>query len=85
MDFSLNSEQEMLRKMFSDFAAKEVAKVADQADKQEALPRKLLKRRPRRDSSARSRRRSRMAARASMQSASPCCWRHWPPSAPARP
>jgi butyryl-CoA dehydrogenase len=42
MDFSLSSEQEMLRKMFYDFAGKEVAKTADQADKQEQLPRKLL-------------------------------------------
>jgi alkylation response protein AidB-like acyl-CoA dehydrogenase len=42
MDFSLNSEQEMLRKMFYDFAGKEVAKVADQADKQEQLSARLL-------------------------------------------
>jgi acyl-CoA dehydrogenase len=42
MDFSLTSEQQMLRKMFRDFATKEVAKVADQADKKEELPRRLL-------------------------------------------
>ncbi len=34
----------MFQKMFRDFAAKEVAKVADQADKKEELPRKLLQR-----------------------------------------
>ena len=34
----------MFQKMFRDFATKEVAKVADQADKQEELPAKLLKR-----------------------------------------
>ena len=44
MDFSLSSEQQMFQKMFRDFAAKEVAKVADQADKQEGVPAKLLKR-----------------------------------------
>jgi butyryl-CoA dehydrogenase len=44
MDFSLNSEQEMLRKMFYDFAAKEVAKAADQTDKQEQLSKKVLQR-----------------------------------------
>ena len=44
MDFSLTSEQQMFQKMFRDFAAKEVAKVADQADKQEGVPAKLLKR-----------------------------------------
>lgn len=44
MDFTLTPEQQMFRDMFRDFAAKEVAKVADQADKQEALPPKLLKR-----------------------------------------
>lgn len=44
MDFSLTAEQEMLRKMFQEFAAKEVARVADQADREEALPPRLLKR-----------------------------------------
>lgn len=44
MDFSLSSEQQMFQKLFRDFAAKEVAKVADQADKQEEVPAKLLKR-----------------------------------------
>jgi butyryl-CoA dehydrogenase len=42
MDFSLTSEQEMLRRMFYDFAGKEVAKVADQTDKREMLPPRLL-------------------------------------------
>jgi butyryl-CoA dehydrogenase len=44
MDFTLTPEQEMFRDMFRDFAAKEVAKVADSADKDEALPRKVLQR-----------------------------------------
>lgn len=44
MDFSLTSEQLMFQKMFRDFAAKEVAKLADQADKQEEVPARLLKR-----------------------------------------
>ena len=44
MDFSLSSEQQMFQKMFRDFAAKEVAKLADQADKKEEVPPKLLKR-----------------------------------------
>ena len=44
MDFSLSSEQQMFQKMFRDFAAKEVAKLADQADKKEEIPAKLLKR-----------------------------------------
>ena len=44
MDFSLTSEQEMLQKMFREFATKEVAKVAEKADKEEALPLRLLKR-----------------------------------------
>ncbi|MCX7671798.1 MAG: acyl-CoA dehydrogenase family protein [Anaerolineae bacterium] len=42
MDFSLTAEQEMLRKTFQEFAAREVAKVADQADREEALPPQLL-------------------------------------------
>ncbi len=44
MDFSLTAEQQMFQKMFRDFAAKDVAKVADQADKKEEVPRKLLQR-----------------------------------------
>jgi alkylation response protein AidB-like acyl-CoA dehydrogenase len=44
MDFSLSQEQQMFQKMFRDFAAKEVAKLAEQADKNEELPAKLLKR-----------------------------------------
>ena len=44
MDFSLSQEQQMFQKMFRDFAAKEVAKLAEEADKKEALPGKLLKR-----------------------------------------
>ena len=44
MDFALTSEQEMLQKMFREFATKEVAKVAEKADKEEALPPRLLKR-----------------------------------------
>lgn len=44
MDFSLTEEQEMAREMFREFAAKEVARVADQADREEALPPRLLKR-----------------------------------------
>ena len=44
MDFALTSEQAMLQKMFREFATKEVAKVAEKADKEEALPPRLLKR-----------------------------------------
>ena len=44
MDFSLTSEQEMLQRMFREFATKEVARVAEKADKEEALPPRLLKR-----------------------------------------
>jgi len=44
MDFSLTEEQQMFQQMFHDFAAKEVAKGADQADKREELPQKLLRR-----------------------------------------
>lgn len=44
MDFTLTSEQQMFQKMFRDFATKEVAKTADQADKQEEVPARLLKR-----------------------------------------
>lgn len=44
MDFALNDEQTMFQKMFRDFATKEVAKVADQIDKKEEAPARLLKR-----------------------------------------
>lgn len=44
MDFSLSEEQQMFQKMFRDFAAKEVAKLAEETDKKEALPARLLKR-----------------------------------------
>lgn len=44
MDFLLTEEQLMFQKMFRDFAAKEVAKVADAADKKEELPKRLLQR-----------------------------------------
>ena len=44
MDFVLTEEQQMFQKLFRDFATKEVAKVADQTDKQEEFPAKLLKR-----------------------------------------
>ena len=42
MDFALTSEQEMFRQMFNDFAGKEVAKLADQIDRNEELPGRLL-------------------------------------------
>lgn len=42
MDFSLTPEQQMFRQMFYDFAGKEVAKVADQADKKEEVPARLI-------------------------------------------
>ncbi len=44
MDFTLTEEQQMFQKLFRDFAAKEVAKVADQTDKKEEHPAKLIKR-----------------------------------------
>ncbi len=44
MDFALTPEQQMFRDLFRDFAAKEVAKAADEADKQEAVSPKLLRR-----------------------------------------
>lgn len=44
MDFALNEEQQMLQKLFRDFAAKEAAKLADQTDKQEELSLKLIQR-----------------------------------------
>ena len=44
MDFVLTEEQQMFQKLFRDFAAKEVAKVADQTDKKEEFPAKLIKR-----------------------------------------
>ena len=42
MDFGVISEQEMFRQMFTNFAGKEVAKLADQIDRNEAMPCKLL-------------------------------------------
>ncbi len=42
MDFSLSDEQRMLRDLFRQFAEQEVAKVAEEADKSEALPVALL-------------------------------------------
>ncbi len=42
MDFSLTPEQEMFREMFYDFAGKDVAKAADQTDKKEELPARLI-------------------------------------------
>lgn len=44
MDFALSDEQLMFQKMFRDFATREVAKVADQTDKKEEVPARLLKR-----------------------------------------
>jgi alkylation response protein AidB-like acyl-CoA dehydrogenase len=44
MDFALTEEQQMFQKLFRDFATKEVAKVADQVDKKEEFPAKLIKR-----------------------------------------
>ena len=44
MDFVLTEEQQMFQKLFRDFAAKEVARVADQVDKKEEFPAKLIKR-----------------------------------------
>jgi butyryl-CoA dehydrogenase len=44
MDFVLTEEQQMFQKLFRDFATKEVAKVADQVDKKEEFPAKLIKR-----------------------------------------
>lgn len=44
MDFALTDEQLMFQKLFRDFAAKDVAKVADQIDKKEEVPARLLKR-----------------------------------------
>ena len=43
MDFSLSEEQQMFRKMFDEFARKEVAKVAEQADKAEEPPMDVLR------------------------------------------
>ena len=43
MDLALTEEQQMFQKLFRDFATKEVAKLADQIDKQEELPLKLIK------------------------------------------
>jgi alkylation response protein AidB-like acyl-CoA dehydrogenase len=44
MDFVLTEEQQMFQKLFRDFATKEVAKVAEQADKKEEFPAKLIRR-----------------------------------------
>ncbi len=42
MDFSLNSEQQMFRSMFADFASGEVAGLAEHIDQSEELPLELL-------------------------------------------
>jgi butyryl-CoA dehydrogenase len=42
MDFSLSQEQEMYREMFADFVAREVAPGAEEADRSEQLPARLL-------------------------------------------
>ena len=44
MDFVLTEEQQMFQKLFRDFATKEVAKVAEQTDKKEEFPTRLIKR-----------------------------------------
>jgi alkylation response protein AidB-like acyl-CoA dehydrogenase len=44
MDFVLTEEQQMFQKLFRDFATKEVAKVAEQTDKKEEFPSRLIKR-----------------------------------------
>jgi alkylation response protein AidB-like acyl-CoA dehydrogenase len=44
MDFALTEEQQRFQKLFRDFATKEVAKTADQTDKKEEHPAKLIKR-----------------------------------------
>lgn len=44
MDFRLSAEQVMFQKLFRDFATKEVAAVAEQADKSEGVPARLLQR-----------------------------------------
>jgi len=43
MDFSLSEEQQMFRKMFDEFARKEVAKVAEHTDKAEESPGDVLR------------------------------------------
>ena len=43
MDFSLTEEQQMFQKMFRDFAAKEVAPLAEETDHEEKPPLELLK------------------------------------------
>ena len=86
MDYSLSSEQQMFQKMFRDFAAREVAKVADQADKQEGVPAKLLKRMAAQGFlGAVCCPRSLTAAPGWISPPSACCWKRWPLSAPARP
>jgi len=42
MDFTLSEEQEMFRAMFRDFAAKEIAPLAEEIDHEETLPLSLL-------------------------------------------
>src|SRR5689334_11683139 len=43
MDFTLTDEQQMFRDLFRDFAAKEVAKMAEHSDRSEEPPLGLLK------------------------------------------
>ncbi len=43
MDFALNEEQRMFLDLFEDFAAKEVAPVAEETDREETLPPELLR------------------------------------------
>jgi alkylation response protein AidB-like acyl-CoA dehydrogenase len=43
MDFTLSEEQVMFRDLFRDFAAKEIAKVAEHTDKHEEPPRNVLR------------------------------------------
>jgi len=43
MDFNLNEEQEMIRKMASDFATKEVAPIAAEADEKGEVPLAIIK------------------------------------------
>jgi len=42
MDFSLNEEQKMFRKMFADFCEKEVKPLGEQTDQEEELPAEIL-------------------------------------------
>ena len=43
MDFALSEEQRMLRQMFADFAAKEIAPKAEEIDHEETLPPEMLR------------------------------------------